>query len=108
MGLFKKSSAGDFKEFSADITNNFLYVDGVQYVPYETANIMDELNVYYKVPKNVHDDLCKAYRFSSFVMFADTDNITREFYKPTSMCNSNGGLVLGNSDKAYFVIIDDE
>ena len=112
MGLGKSFSGGSNsqvqKEYCADITNNFLYVDGVKYEPYEVTNIVGMKHAYYHVPESVHTDLKNPYRFASFIFydFGDTTYITQNFYKPTSMCNSNNGLVIEDTEHDYCVVIE--
>ena len=107
MGLVKGNSknSGVNKEYCADETNNFLYVDGVKYEPHEVTNIVGMKHAYYNIPQAIQEDLRNAYRFSSFVFYADTDNITREFYRPTSMIISNDGIVIEDSTHDYCVVI---
>lgn len=108
MGLVKgnNNTSGQSKEYCADMTNNKLYVDGVEYTPYEVTNIMDMKHAYYHVPESVHTDLQNPYRFSIFILYAVTDDITTAFYKPTSMIISNGGIIIEDTNNDYCVVID--
>lgn len=111
MGLVKgNNTSGQTKEYCADMTNDKLYVDGVEYTPYEVTNIMDMKHAYYHVPQSIHEDLKKPYRFASFIFYdiGDTSYLTQNFYKPTSMCNSNGGLVIEDVEHEYCVVINKE
>lgn len=109
MGLNKPTKINStVKEYCADMTNDRLYVDGVEFIPYEVTNIMDMKHAYYQVPENIHEDLKNPYRFSSFIMylFGDTTYLTQEFYRPTSACISNNGIVIEDSNNNYCVVID--
>ena len=110
MGLSKSYQDTNIsqKDYNADITNNFLYVDGVKYTPYEVTTIVGMKHAYYHVPKNVHDELKKPYRFASFIFYliGDTTYLTQEFYKPTSMCISNNGIVIEDTEHDYCIVID--
>ena len=104
MGLVKNSRSKT--EYYADTTNDILHVDGVSYEPYEVTTIVGTKHAYYHVPESVHEDLKHPHRFATFIMFADTDNITRDFRKPTSAIISNGGIVFDDTNNKYCVVID--
>ena len=110
MGLVKgnKNITEQSKEYCADMTNNLLYVDGVEFEPYEVTNIVGMKHAYYHVPQAIHEDLKKPYRFASFILydFGDTTYLTQNFYKPTSMCISNNGIVIEDANNNYCVVIE--
>ena len=111
MGLSRGGiGGGSFKEYAADMTNNILFIDGVEYQPYEVTTIVGTKHAYYHVPESVHEDIQKPYRFSSFIFYAfgDTTYITIDFFKPDSMCISNGGIVIEDTSNKYCVVIDKE
>ena len=110
MGLNKpnKNESAQVKEYCADETNNLLFVDGVEYEPYEVTTIVGMKHAYYHVPESLHEDLKNNYRFASFIFFdiGDTSYLTKNFYRPTSACISNNGIVIEDAEHDYCIVID--
>ena len=111
MGLSKPNKSASpvtHSEYCADMTNNLLFVDGATFEPYEVTTIVGMKHAYYHVPQDVHEDLKSTYRFASFIFFliGYTTYLTKEFYKPTSMCISNNGIVIEDSNNNYCIVIE--